>query len=270
MPDSAPDYETILYEKRGRVGLITLNRPEKLNAWNPRMESEFIDCVTRAAADREVGALVVTGAGRAFCAGGDISRWSEEIASRGERRSRSPLLEREGSPEVPIALRRGKPVIAAINGPAIGLGATLPLPFDIRIASDRARFGYVFSRVGLVPEFGSTFLLPRIVGLARAKELVLTARIVDAQEALSLGLVTRVVPAERLMDEARELAESIAQGPTSAMGKVKEAIHRALTSDLATAEAWEGRVIAECYGSPEHAEGVRAFIEKRRPVFHRS
>src|SRR3990172_1518168 len=126
MPDSPPQYQTITYERRGRVGLITLNRPEKLNAWNPRMESEFIDCVTRAAEDREVGALVVTGAGRAFCAGGDISGWSDEIASRGERRARSPLLEREGSPEVPIVLRRGKPGIAAINGPPPGLGPPKP------------------------------------------------------------------------------------------------------------------------------------------------
>src|SRR3989337_542432 len=121
-----PDYETLLYERRGRVGLMTLNRPEKLNAWNPRMESEFIDCVTRASGAREGGALVVTGAGRAFCAGGDISGWSEEIASRGERRAgapsgRSPLLEREGSPEGPGVLRRGKPVIAAINGPALSI-----------------------------------------------------------------------------------------------------------------------------------------------------
>src|SRR3989337_4565473 len=108
-----PDYETLLYERRGRAGLITLNRPEKLNAWNPRMESEFIDCVTRASEDREVGALLVTGAGRAFCAGGDISGWSEEIASRGERRARSPLLEREGRPEGPITPRGGKPGIAA-------------------------------------------------------------------------------------------------------------------------------------------------------------
>src|SRR3972149_818153 len=112
-----PDYETLLYEKRGRVGLITLNRPEKLNAWNPQMEAEFIDCVTRAAEDREVGALGVTGAGRAFCAGGDISGWSEEIASRGERRGRSPLLEREGSPEVPIVLRRGKAGGAPLKRP---------------------------------------------------------------------------------------------------------------------------------------------------------
>src|SRR3989337_1174775 len=138
MPDSAPIYETITYEKRGRAGLITLNRPEKLNAWNPRMESEFIDCVTRASEDREVGALVVTGAGRAFCAGGDISGWAEEIASRGERRSRSPLLEREGSPEVPIVLRRGKPVIAAQKGPPIGIGPPMPPACDNPIGSRRA------------------------------------------------------------------------------------------------------------------------------------
>src|SRR3990172_6956193 len=176
MPDSAPDYETILYEKRGRVGLITLNRPEKLNAWNPRMETEFIDCVTRATEDREVGALVVTGAGRAFCAGGDISGWSEEIASRGEGGAPGPALgrggwvvvEREGGREAPIVLRRGKPVIAAINGPAIGIGLTMPMACDIRIASERATFSARFVKVGITPECGSTRYLPAVAGLGNA------------------------------------------------------------------------------------------------------
>src|SRR3990172_2237376 len=165
MPDSAPDYETILYEKRGRVGLITLNRPEKLNAWTPRMEMEFIDCVQRASEDGEVGALVVTGAGRGFCAGADISGWDQDIASGG-RRPRSPALNQEGSPEVPIALRRAKPVIAAINGPAIGIGLTMPLACDIRIASERARFSARFVRVGLTPEGGRSRHPPAGAGVA--------------------------------------------------------------------------------------------------------
>jgi enoyl-CoA hydratase len=160
------------------------------------------------------------------------------------------------------------PIIAVINGPAVGLGATLTLPCDIRVASTEARIGFIFARVGLIAEFGSTFLLPHVVGLAKAKELILTARIIDAEEALSIGLVSRVVQGEKLMEETREMAKGIAQGPAFALGKVKEAIHRGLTSDLAAAEAWERRALGECYRSPEHAEGVRAFIEKRQPAFH--
>src|SRR3990170_233354 len=140
MADSSEGYQQIIYQRRGRVGFITLNRPEKLNAWTPQMEGEFLDAVSRAGSDRQVGALVVTGAGRAFCAGGDISRWSEELAAREERSPPSPLLARDGSPEVPIVLSRSKPIIAAINGPAIGIGLTMPLACDIRIASERATF----------------------------------------------------------------------------------------------------------------------------------
>jgi 2-(1,2-epoxy-1,2-dihydrophenyl)acetyl-CoA isomerase len=202
MPDSPAAYETITYERRGRVGLITLNRPEKLNAWNPRMETEFIDVVNRAAEDREVGVLVVTGNGRAFCAGGDISRWSDNIVSKEDRPRAAPMLDRDGSPEVPIALRRGKPVIAAINGPSIGVGLTMPLACDIRIASDRATFSVRFVKVGLTPECGSSRNLPAVAGLGNALFMALTGRIVDAEEAKERGLVDRVVPHERLMDEA--------------------------------------------------------------------
>ena len=258
-------FETILYDRSGRLATITLNRPEVLNAFGGPMGAELVQAFRDAEEDPGVGCVVLTGAGRGFCSGADVRVWNTHI-SEGAPGPASVT----GESLCQLMFNMKTPIIAAINGPAVGLGATVTLPCDIRIASTEARIGFIFARVGLIAEFGSTFLLPRIVGLARAKELVLTARIVDAEEALSLGLVTRVVPAERLMDEARELAESIAQGPTSALGRVKEAIHRALTSDLATAEAWEGRVIAECYGSPEHAEGVRAFIEKRRPVFHRS
>jgi len=269
MPDSPPQYETILYERRGRVGLITLNRPEKLNAWNPRMESEFIDCVTRASEDREVGALVVTGSGRAFCAGGDISGWSEEIASRGERRVRSPLLEREGSPEVPIVLRRGKPVIAAINGPAIGIGLTMPLACDIRIASERATFSARFVKVGITPECGSTRYLPAVAGLGNALFLALTGRIIEAAEAKERGLVDRVVPHDSLMDEAMALAEEIAANPNDAIWAAKRLIHEnAAEADLRRVVTQEGYAIREMRRLPDHAEAVRAFMEKRQPKFN--
>ncbi len=270
MPDSPADYETILYERRGRVGLITLNRPEKLNAWNPRMEGEFMDAVNGASIDREVGALVVTGAGRAFCAGGDISGWSDEISSRGERRPTTPLLNREGSPEVPIALRRGKPIIAAINGPAIGIGLTMPLACDIRIASDKATFSARFVKVGLTPECGSTRYLPAVVGLGNALFLALTGRIVDANEAGERGLVDRVVPHEKLMEEAMALAEEIAANPGDAVWAAKRMLHEnAAEDDLRRVVTQEGFAIREMRRMPDHAEAVQAFMEKREPRFNR-
>src|SRR3990170_2100094 len=270
MPDSPPQCETITFEKRGRVGLITLNRPEKLNAWNPRMEVEFIDCVARASEDRDVGALVITGAGRAFCAGGDISGWSEEIASRGEgRRARSPLLEREGSPDVPIVRRRGKPVIAAINGPAIGIGLTMPLACDIRIASERATFSARFVKVGITPECGSTRYLPAVAGLGNALFLALTGRIIEAAEAKERGLVDRVVPHDSLMEEVMTLAEEIANNPTDAVWAAKRLIHEnAAEADLRRVVTQEGYAIREMRRLPDHAEAVRAFMEKRQPRFN--
>ena len=269
MPDS-PNYETILYERRGRVSLITLNRPEKLNAWNPRMEGEFIDAVNGASSDREVGALVVTGAGRAFCAGGDISGWSDEISSRGEPRPpESPLLNREGSPEVPIVLRRGKPIIAAINGPAIGIGLTMPLACDIRIASDTATFSARFVKVGLTPECGSTRYLPAVAGLGNALFLALTGRLVDAHEAGERGLVDRVVPHEKLMDEAMALAEEIAANPGDAVWAAKRLLHEnAAEGDLRRVVTQEGFAIREMRRTPDHAEAVQAFMEKREPRFN--
>ena len=270
MPDSPDDYETILYERRGRVGLITLNRPEKLNAWNPRMEGEFIDAVNRVSTDREVGALVVTGAGRAFCAGGDISRWSDDLSTRGERPPESPLLNREGSPEVPIVLRRGKPTIAAINGPAIGIGLTMPLACDIRIASERATFSVRFVKVGLTPECGSSRNLPAVAGLANSLFLALTGRIIDATEAKERGLVDRVVPHEGLMEEAMALAEEIAANPGDAVWAAKRLLHEnAAEGDLRRVVTQEGFAIREMRRAPDHAEAVRAFMEKREPRFNR-
>jgi enoyl-CoA hydratase/carnithine racemase len=265
-----PDYETILYERRGRVGLITLNRPQKLNAWTPRMEAEFIDIVNAASSDREVGALVVTGAGRGFCAGADISAWFQDTASGGQRRVGSPLLEEDGSPEVPIALRRGKPVIAAINGPAIGVGLTMPLACDIRIASERATFSVRFVRVGLTPECGSSRNLPAVAGMGNALFLALTGRIVDAAEAKERGLVDRVVPHEQLMDEAIALAEEIAANPVDAVWSAKRLLYEnAAEADLRRVVTQEGHVIRQVRVLPDHAEAVRAFVEKREPRFNR-
>ncbi len=267
MPDT-PTYEHITFEQREHIGLITLNRPEKLNAWGPTMESEFIDAVNRAAVDRAVRVLVVTGAGRAFCAGGDISRWSDEMGAREERRPSSSLIAQDGSPEVPIALTRGKPVIAAINGPAIGIGLTMALACDIRIASEQATFSARFVKVGLTPECGSTRYLPLVAGLSNALYLALTGRIIETAEAKERGLVDRVVPGDRLMDETMALAGEIAGNPPEAIWAAKRLLHEnAAEPNLRRVVTQEVYSIREMRQLPDHAEAVRAFMEKRPPKF---
>ena len=269
MPSTSPTCDTLLYERRGRIALVTLNRPEKLNAWNPTMEVEFIDAVERTANDSELSVMVVTGAGRAFCAGGDISGWAQELAGQGGARPTSPLLARDGSPEVPLALSRGKPAIAAINGPSIGIGLTMPLSCDIRIASERATFSARFVKVGLTPECGSTRYLALVAGLSNALLLALTGRIVEADEALQRGLVDRVVPHDQLLDETFALAEEIAANPTDAVWAAKRLLHEnAVEEDLRRVVTSEVNSLREMRRLPAHAEAVRAFVEKRPPRFH--
>jgi 2-(1,2-epoxy-1,2-dihydrophenyl)acetyl-CoA isomerase len=266
MPEG--DYQHILYERRGGIALITLNRPEKLNAWTGLMEREFIHAVNSAANDHEVGAVVVTGAGRGFCAGADIGGWSQDIQTRGERPPQSPNQAQDGSPEVPHALTRGKPAIAAINGPSIGIGLTMPLSCDVRIASDRATFSARFVRIGLTPECGSTRYLALVAGLPNALLLAMTGRIIDANEALARRLVDRVVPHEQLMDEAMALAEEIAANPRDAVWGAKRMLHEnAVEENLRIVVTREVHMIREMRRLPDHAEAVAAFMEKRPPKF---
>jgi enoyl-CoA hydratase/carnithine racemase len=268
VPEDSAQYEQILYERHERVALITLNRPEKLNAWTPKMEVEFIDAVERAARDPQVGALVVTGAGRGFCAGADISGWSQELAAESFGPD-SPADPHDGSPDVPIALSRGKPSIAAINGASVGIGFTMTLACDIRLASDRARLSARFVKVGLTPESGSTRYLPLVAGLPNALYLALTGRIIDAAEAKERGLVDRVVPHEALMEEALSLAREIAANPTDAVWAAKRLIHQNATEDdLRRVVTLETYLIRELRRQPAHTEAVRAFIEKREPRFN--
>jgi enoyl-CoA hydratase/carnithine racemase len=263
-------YETLLINKTGRVALVTLNRPDKLNAWNPLMEREFLAALEELNGDAQVHVIVITGAGRAFCAGGDISAFNEGL--QGGRYATgpkpSPLTAEDGSPEVPIALSRSKPVIAAINGHAVGIGLTMPLACDIRIASDKAKLSVRFVKVGLTPECGSTRYLPLVAGLGNALYMALTGRIVDAEEALQRGLVDRVVPHDALMDEAMALANEIAANPPSAVWAAKRIIHEnAGETDTRRAVTREGFAIRMARGVPDHAEAVRAFLEKREPNF---
>ena len=261
-------YETILCEAKGHVLLLTLNRPEKLNAWNGQMESDFIDALDSASSDPEIRVIVVTGAGRAFCAGGDISAWSQDLSSGDQRRQASPLLARDGSPEVPITLARSKPVIAAINGHAVGIGLTVTLACDIRIASERAQFSARFVKVGLTPECGSTRYLPLVAGIGNALYMALTGRIIGAAEAKERGIVDQVVPADSLMEEAMALADEIASNPPSAVWFAKRLIHEnANEGDLRHVVTAEGFAIREARRQPDHAEAVQAFVEKRPPNF---
>ncbi len=266
-------YRYILYETQGRVAVITFNRPERLNAWTLSMATEIRDALQQANEDDNVGAIVITGAGRAFCAGADVV---DEFKRRADVQEADSSVETEEKQEAGVdfaglqeQLLFGKPSIAAINGHAVGVGFTFPLNCDIRIASEEAKLNTIFMRIGLTMEFGSSFLLSRIVGLGKACELMYVPRSIEAREAYEIGLVSKVVPADRLMPEAMELAKTIADGPAFALRKAKEAIFRSLDSTLSEALAREQQFSAQCMATAEHREGIRAFMEKREPDFQR-
>lgn len=255
--------QDIVVEKKDRVLVLTLNRPEVLNAFRMIMAAELKQALQQADEDDGVGCVVLTGAGRGFCSGADVRGFFDNLRQATEGPNAAGSI--EGLPRFVLDVK--KPLIAAINGPAVGVGCTMILPCDIRIASDRARLGYIFSRMGLVPEFGSSFLLSRIVGLGKALELCLTARMIDAQEALAIGLVNKVVPHEDLMDETMAMATALANGPTRTLSLVKKVIHQGLVADIDEAGRNEEEAFTWCLRSPEHMEGVRAFLEKREARF---
>jgi enoyl-CoA hydratase/carnithine racemase len=263
------EYRDILYEMRGPVALITLNRPEKLNAWTATMENEFIDAARTASADPAVGCIVVTGAGRGFCAGADISGWDRTLKGAAPPRP-SKMLNEGGSPEVPITLAQGKPIIAAINGVSVGVGLTMTLACDIRIASTAARFSARFVKVGLTPECGSTRYLPLVAGLPNALFLALTGRIIDAEEGLRRRLVDQLVAPEELMPTVMKLAEEIAANPHEAVWAAKRMLHaNASEQDIRRVVTLESYSIRERQTEPAHKEAVTAFMEKREPQFNR-
>jgi 2-(1,2-epoxy-1,2-dihydrophenyl)acetyl-CoA isomerase len=280
------DYRQILFETRGRVGLITLNRPEKLNAWTYEMGGEMMDAISRCNDDPAIGAVVVTGAGRGFCAGADIGGFNRAIeaqdasvnqppvsraTARGERddpAGNSPAAQRRRA-SLAHFLRDSKPVIAAVNGPSIGVGLTMTLPMDLRIASEQARFSMRFVRMGITPEVASTTYLPQITGIANALELCLTGRIIDAPTALAMGLVSRVVLADELMPTALALAEEIAFNPSESVRAAKEMLHKHMVNDdLDNVVKVEGKTIYAMYSTAGHKEAIRSFIEKREPRFN--
>lgn len=266
---NALDYTQITFEKRGRAGLITLNRPEKLNAWTPTMSAEMHDAMEQCRDDREVAAIIVTGAGRAFCSGADIRevfQANAEAQDKGDTRA-TPRLTVNW---VEYVQNYPKPTIAAINGAAVGIGVTMILPFDIRIASTAARIGMFFVRMGLVPELGSSAILPQMVGSARALEWCLTGRMIPADEALAATLVTEVTEPGVLLDRALATAGQLAGNSAMSMTLIRKLLREnGTSSDIAAVMASEGAAIRAAYSSWEHREAIAAFMEKREADYTR-
>ena len=276
-------YEQILYDIHERVATITMHRPDRLNAWTPRMGHELYEAFQAAGADPNVRAIVITGSGRGYCAGADMdSLRSIQSAEDGEaaRAETAPAARHDadtrtsGASHPALATSYAypcsipKPIIAAINGPVAGLGFTHMLYYDIRIASDRARFTTAFARRGLVAEHGSSWMLPRLVGMAHACELFFSGRVVEADEAATMGLVNRVVPHEELMARVYETASELAtlSSPRS-IGVMKRMLYTHQFTDLATATADADEEMLASFPSEDFREGVASFLEKRRPDF---
>lgn len=261
-------YTTILFEKKENIVTITLNRPDKMNASNDEMVEELLDCFENIDKDRNAHTVIITGAGKAFCAGADLR---ERFLPKIEQRKQGFLKDVTGefSELGALALSRIRKVtIAAINGVATGVGCSLALGCDIRIASSTAKFGFPFLRVGILPEFGSTYYLPRLIGIAKACELVFTGRTIDAEEAKEIGLVNKVVPKDKLMDETYAMAQRIGQMPSLALEISKRALYQGLgASDLASHLQYESLALVHLFGTSDHEEGVRSLIEKREPKF---
>lgn len=256
----------LLTEKNNGVGTITLNRPDKLNAFNDELTFSLQDALKEMEKDPTVRAIIITGAGRGFCSGQDLQ--SRSISQEmGQRPSLGDSIKRRYNPIILKLRKLEKPIIAAVNGVAAGAGASLAFACDMRIVADNVTFIQSFTKVGLVPDSGSTFLLPRLIGVTKAFELMLSADKMDAQEALRLGLVNKVVPQENLISEARTLAEKIAAGPSKAFGLTKRAINRAIFPDLEELLEYEASLQEIAGRSDDFAEGVKAFVEKRVPAY---
>jgi enoyl-CoA hydratase/carnithine racemase len=264
----AEGFEHIRYEVTDGVLTITLDRPERLNAFTPTMARELIEAFDRADADDDVRVVVVTGAGRGFCAGADLGAGGETFDSRS--RQEGDGIPRDGGGQVALRIFDAvKPVIAAINGPAVGVGITMTLPMDIRLAAEGARMGFVFTRRGIVPEACSSWFLPRIVGISRAMEWVATGRVFDGQEALGAGLVRSVHPPDELLPAARALADEIVDNASP----VSVALSRRLLWTMLgaghpmEAHRADSRAMFSRGQSADVREGVTSFLEKRPPHF---
>jgi 2-(1,2-epoxy-1,2-dihydrophenyl)acetyl-CoA isomerase len=258
-------YENILLAREAGVGTLTLNRPDKLNAFAGEMRRELGDALEELEADNTVRVIVITGAGRGFCAGADVGYMAELIATK-DIVAMGALIE-AGRRVVGIIRKSAKPVIASVNGVAAGGGANLALACDLRIASRDAKLGQTFNRIGLHPDWGGTYFLPRLVGPSKALELFWLADVIDADECLRLGLFNRVVAPDALAAETTALARTLAAKPTLAIAMAKRAVYESLSKTLPEMLDYELDAQIRCFQSGDAREGITAFTEKRAPKF---
>ncbi len=255
-------YESILYEERDSIAVITLNRPERMNAWTQKMHAELIEAISHVNESRDIGAVVVTGAGRGYCAGADMQDTFQSRIDGESAKTKSVTVDWVSF------IRNSKPIIAAVNGAAVGVGVTMMLPFDVIIASENARFGLAFVKMGVVPELASSHFLSQRVGFGNASEMCLTGKLYSAAEAYEKGLPNQVVPADELMSTAEEMARTIAANPALQLGMVKQLLtENSCETDLGLVQQREMERLAIAYESAEHKEAVTAFLEKRPPNF---
>ena len=255
----------LVVSRDARITTITLNRPEALNAFDARLAADLGDAIRAAASDADCRVIVLAGSGRAFCAGADLGYLEELIET--QNLAKAAELVKNGSDAVAAIASAPKPVIAAVNGPAAGGGANLALACDIRIASERASIRQVFNRIGLHPDLGGTYFLPRLVGLGKALELVFTADMIDASEGYRLGLFNRLVTPDALMSETRALAVRLADKPPLAIARAKQALYRGSQATLDEMLAIELDNQRALFATEDAREGLKAFLEKRSPRF---
>ena len=263
-------YEQIISETNGNVGIIRFNRPESLNAWTNTLSGEITDQINAWNSEDAIGAIVMTGEGRAFMAGADLNDFSDRVKTDKVEDSKSggQQLQTAAGTSITGLIQRSKPIIAAVNGYAVGVGLTLILPCDVRIASKKALMSIRFVKMGLMPELGSTRILSQLVGLGNATDMSLTGRMVSADEALRIGLVTQVTEPEDLMSTAIAKAKEIAGNPPRAVMLIKELLRKnPMESDLEAVMERESIRDQIARRHPDHAEAVAAFLEKRDPKF---
>lgn len=259
-------YSTLLYEQQDGVALLTFNRPDKSNAFDATMTAETLDALKMIARDANVRAIVITGAGKNFCAGQDLAPLLEYYQT-GQNVPFAEHVRKSYNLIVSQIRTIEKPFIAAINGAAAGAGLGIACACDLRHASEHAKFRMAFVGIALAPDSGTSFLLPRLIGWGRALEMALTNATLDAHKALEYGLVNRVFGADELIPKTMEFARQLAQAPTRAIGLTKRAFNRALTCDWETALEYEAMLQEIAGRTSDHREGVQAFIEKRAPRF---